>query len=150
MRGNWIIVVAGAFFALGAAYYLASGFAEPNGANVLVGSVLLPGAVFYFLQARTLRVEASPEGLVHHNMSLYTVRARWEDVEGVGRVRFRMVGEVECVLLRRSEARGSWLGWAVPKERRGLVIPLGNAWSTWEDVDGLRREVLRHAPHALS
>ena len=148
-RLNWVFVLVGSLCALSAAYGLAYGFANGNASNMLLGLLVLPSAVPYLLLARVLRVETSPEGLAYYNMGIYTVRAGWEDVERVARVPFRGMGEVECIILRRSSVDG-WTGlaWALPEERRPLTIPLGKWRSFWAGGDELRREVLSRAPHA--
>lgn len=149
LGGGWVFVLIGALCALGAAYSLAFGFAYGNASNVFSGLLVLPSAVACFVLGRVSRVETTPEGLAYHNSGFYTVRAGWEDVEEVARVPFRGVGEVECVVLRRSEVRGwTWVAGAVRRDLRPLTIPLGKGRVTWSDADGLRREVFGRAPHA--
>lgn len=149
LRFRWLCVLRGPLCALAAAYNLAFGLANDNLFNVLFGLVLLPNVIFAFLLGWVLRIEASSEGLTYYNMGFYTVHAGWDDVVRVARVAFTGMGRVECVILRRSTVRG-WTGpaWALPKAERGLTVPLGKAWSSWSHGDDLKREILRHAPHA--
>ncbi len=145
-RAHWLLLFAGLLGALGGCANLAFGLATANALNVVSALLVLPGAALMLLQARLLSIEIRPDGLAYRNMGFYTVYASWEDVERVAEVPLRFMGEVECILLRRSTVRG-WTGaaWALPKNERGLTIPLGKNRSFWSYADDLRRDISYHA-----
>jgi hypothetical protein len=151
-RFGWFFILAGSLCAFSAAASVVPGLAQGDVFRLAMGLLQLPAVIAMLVLARVLRIETSPEGLAYHNSGFYTVRAGWDDVDRVARVPFRGgSGRVECILLRRSSVRG-WTGlaWALPKAERGLTIPLGKARSTWSGADELKRDILRHAPHAVS
>ena len=150
MKFYWFYILFGVFVFFYASATFGQGLIEGDALLLLSGLLMLPGGVLFPLIGWVLRIETTPEGLTYHNMGFYTLHAGWSDVDRVGRVPTRMMGRVECVLLRQSSVRGWTLGaWMVPRSIRETTIPLGKSRWNWSNADELRRDIQRYAPHAI-
>ncbi len=96
--------------------------------------------------AQFLYITTSPDGLKYSNMGLYSISSRWANVDHVGQVQLRWLGNVRCIILREPVAVGplARLAWTLPKEQLGRTIPLTN---NWNNVEELIQDIKHYAPH---
>lgn len=114
--------------------------------TMYLGFVLLFNSALMYTFS-ILRIVVSPSGISYHNMGLYSLHSTWDNIDRVGLVDFRAFGSQRCIILKEGKQLGWWtsLAWAVPKEKRGSLIPIPDG-KNWDKYGELFKEIKKYKP----
>lgn len=104
----------------------------------------LGGVLLYLMQA--LRIVTSPQGISYYNLGLYALHAPWPNIDYIGQVPLRLIGNQRCIVLREAVITG-WgvrLAWMLPENLQQTTIPLIDL----EKIQELEKDIRQYAPEA--
>jgi len=94
------------------------------------------------------RITTSSAGISFYNPgALYSIHSTWENIEQARFIELRGFGQVLCLVLKKGVDLG-WrasLDWGTPKQERGRIIPIANAYF-WGRLNDLKNDIRTFCP----
>lgn len=93
------------------------------------------------------RIITSPNGISYYNSGLYSIHSTWQEVEKISIIKFRVIGNYRCLIVKNGKRLGWWTGLAcaISREERGCTIPIPDN-GNWSKLNELIADIERYIP----